>query len=104
MAYAVVEEYVSLAEDSKGTQMAVPLGPPIVVQGVTYTTSTATAAALNARTRYIFIQTVDTQAFVDIAPTPTATVAKALVPAGGGRFFGVQNPSALKVALYDGSS
>lgn len=104
MATATVTEYEKLAEDSRGHVMPVPMEPALASQSVTYTTSTAVSNAFNANTRYVYIQTNDTNAHVKFAATPTATANDRLLIAGDGAFFGVHPGISMKAALYDGTS
>ena len=69
MATMYITEYGGTA--SAGGQIQVPMEPPLAVQVVTFTTSTA-SAALNANTKYVSIQ-LDAAGHIQFAATPTAT-------------------------------
>jgi len=104
MAIATVTEYESLAEDSRGNTVPVPMEPAIASQSVSYTTSAAVTNAFNKRTRFVYVQTNDTNGHVKFGASPTAAATDRLIIAGDGAFFGVHPLIDMKVAVYDGSS
>ncbi len=84
-----------------GSNIDIAALPGLAVQSITYTSSTA-SAAFNAETRLIRV-TVDADAWLVVAETPTATVATGTkLPSGAVEYFYVQPGD--KIAAYDGTT
>lgn len=92
-----VVEYGTMALGNDGHEMQAPKAPPIAVQSVTFTTSTATTNALNDETTLVMLLTT-AAANVKFAGTPTATATTEPIPGEVPMYFGVPRKSGLKVA------
>ncbi len=94
MASLYITEYGGTG--SAGGKIEVPVEPPITVQKVTFTGTSAASSAFNANTRFISIQ-LSANGHVQFAASPTATTSTSRVhDAGAVSFHGVN--SSLKVA------
>lgn len=100
MATAVVTEYARAASDAFGRVLPIPLEPAVASTLVTFTTTTQ--HTLNARTKFVTVAAVDA-GYVAVGSNPTATTSSRYVASGSVYSFGVSG-SALKVAIYDGTS
>lgn len=104
MATLLILELETLPVDG-GELAPVASLPPVTSQAVTYTTSTA-SAAFNERTRYIRVQPVGADAYIESAAPdfePTATTSSAIKLADGEwEYFSVR--PGMKIAAYDGVS
>lgn len=100
MATAVVTEYSRAASDVLGRELPIPLEPAVTSTAVTFTTSTQ--HTLNARTKFVTVAAVNA-AYVAVGSNPTATANSRHVAAGTVYSFGL-SASALKIAIYDGTS
>lgn len=106
MATLFITEYERLARDANGNSVLAGEEPAVTTQTVSYTTSTQ-SAALNKRTRFVFLQTDGTKAHIVFANNPTATSSSPPLPSTAGYFYGVnygEVQGTLKIAAYDGTS
>lgn len=98
-----VSEYATMVTDESNRIVPVAQEPAIVLQTVTYTTSTGTSA-FNARTRFVRI-VCDAKAHFRFSTAGTnATANDAYVAADAVEYFGVPKGAAYLVEFYDGSS
>lgn len=90
MAIAYVTEYSELATDTKGHIIQAGVEPNLAVQKITFTGgATATAAAFNAKTRFVRVWS-DTAGYIKFGAAPTAvTATDTPVSATTAEFFGV---------------
>ena len=97
-----ISEYESLIVDNNGRWVPVAQEPAILVQNVTYTTSTQ-STAFNSRTRFVRI-VCDAKAHFEFGTSPSATASDPYLSADTPEYFGVTRGSSLEVAFYDGTS
>ncbi len=69
MAIMYITEYGGTA--SAGGQIQVPLEPPLALQEIPFTGTSAASAALNANTKFISLQ-LDAAGYIQFAASPTA--------------------------------
>lgn len=102
-ATCVVTEHSLLPRDRNGQIAQIPTFPPVTIQTVTYTTSTATGNAFGDSTRYIGI-ICDAKAHFEVAAegAAAAVVTDPWLPADTWLFINV--PGGAEIAFYDGSS
>ena len=94
MATMYITEYGGTA--SAGGQIQVPMEPPLAVQAVTFTGTSAASAALNTNTKFVSIQ-LDTAGHIQFAASPVATTSTSRKYAADAvSFHGVN--SGLKIA------
>lgn len=100
MATLTIIECDEVATDSTGAVIPAPVLPPVAQQVVSFSTSSQ-SAALNKRTRFVFV-TVSAAARLEVGANPTASTASSgmRLPTDGSLFFGVRPglDGALKIA------
>ena len=96
MATMYITEYEQMVK-YPGSVAQVPMEPPLAIQAVTFTTTTA-SAALNAATKFVSIQ-LSANGHVQFATSPTATTSTSrLHEANAVSFHGVPKGQSFKVA------
>jgi hypothetical protein len=91
------QQDVGVAQQDVGVAQAVKL-PAITSQAITFTSATL-SSAFNEATKLIRIVS-DTQCYIEVGASPTATANSMLVPAFSVEYFGVTAGD--KVSIYDG--
>ena len=86
-----ITEYEQLARGANGDRIPAGDEPSLVIQNVTFTTSSAQSAAFNSKTRFVrIISDVDARFVIGENPTASASESS-LISAGAPEYFGV-NP------------
>ena len=99
----IIKEYENAA--SAGTALQVPQEPPLAVQKVPFTGTSAASAALNAATKFVSIQ-LTSNGHTDFGTAPTAinlsgAVTSLIHEANAISFHGVPVGESYKIAAVD---
>ncbi len=100
MANLYISEYTDVVRGSGNLPIMAGKEPAVARQKVAFTTA-ALSAAFNRSTILIRVY-ADADVWLEFGVNPTATVAKAPLPAYTAEYFGIQPGH--KVSAYDGSS
>ena len=102
MADAYVTQFTELKRMRSHTFAPIVQYPPLVNEKVTFTTTTANAAAFVEGTRILLIQ-CEVECFYEVGETPVADADSIYLPAAiKERYIGVKPGD--KIAFWDGSS
>jgi len=97
MATLQISEYRSMALDVNGKTVEAAQLPPLAVQNITISGTSAQCAALNANTK--FVRLIGDVGFrIEVGANPTATSSSQRHPADAGEYFGI-DPASLIAAV-----
>jgi len=102
MSILLITEYKEMAY--AGGELQIPQEPPVAVQEVAFTTSTA-SAALNSETRFVSVQ-LNSNGHIQFGTAPTAvntsgTASSRIHEANAVSFHGVPKGASYKIAAVD---
>lgn len=101
MGTLTIVEFTNSGADSRGNQVQAAELPPVTVQNISSSSSSAQSAVLNDSTALIRVSS-DTDCYIVVDANPTATAATGVpLAAGTAEYFTVRRGAGHKVAVIE---